>query len=223
MQEQVYTWIADYTMKGRLAYLSHQETLTLFQRALTRARVPLIYSGGFNPRPHLSIPLPRSVGVQSDAERLCAVVGFVECPEPDTLRQSVMKQLPAGCELLHTSLTAGKPACYAAGYLLRFSLTESVEPAMREYIQHCVTDYLSGQPVVIQRYLAKKDMYKPLDIAPYVEQVEFENNNRIDVRCRVSQEGTVRVDELMQWLKLSAEHLQEPVRRMEIYWKTTAA
>lgn len=222
MQEQVYTWIADYTMKGRLAYLSHQETMTLFQRAMTRARVPLIYSGGFNPHPHLSIPLPRSVGVQSDAERLCAVVGFAESPEAESLRQSVMKQLPEGCVLLETSLAAGKTACQPVGYRLRFLLNETIDTAVCEHIQHCITDYLSGQPIVIQRYLAKKNIYKPLDIAPFVERVEFGNNNRIDVRCRVSQEGTVRVDELMQWLKLNAEHLQEPVRRTEIYWNTTA-
>ncbi|MCI0499819.1 MAG: DUF2344 domain-containing protein, partial [Planctomycetales bacterium] len=80
MQEHVYTLIADFSIEGNPAYLSHQETLTLFERALVRARVPLVFSGGFNPRPHLSIPLPRSVGTQSAAERICAQVSFVQCP-----------------------------------------------------------------------------------------------------------------------------------------------
>ena len=73
MQKQIYTLVVDFSIEGNLAYLSHQETLTLFERALVRASVPLVYSMGFNPHPHLSIPFPRSVGTQSARDRVCAI------------------------------------------------------------------------------------------------------------------------------------------------------
>ena len=57
-----------------LRFLSHAETLSLFQRACVRAGIDLCYSQGFNPRPKLSLPLPRPVGVESDDELLAVRV-----------------------------------------------------------------------------------------------------------------------------------------------------
>lgn len=220
MQEQLYTWIADFTMHDRMAYLSHQETMTMLQRAMVRSRVPLVFSEGFNPRPHLSIPLPRSVGVQSDAERLCAIVRYEEAPDANLLAENVGRHLPEGCRILNSVAVAGKVTCHPAGYRLQFLLHEPVDPALAGRIRDCVAVLQTGGAIVIERYLAKKNAYKPLDIAPYVERAEFEEETIIDVRCRVSPEGTVRVDELMQWFHLQPEHLREPVRRNEIYWST---
>jgi radical SAM-linked protein len=216
--KQVNTWIADFTMAGRLAYLSHQETLTLFQRALIRAGVPLVFSAGFNPRPHLSLPLPRSVGVQSDAERLCAAVEYTEQPDPEQIRLAVQRQLPEGCALLNSALTPGRVSCQPSGYRLRISPVETPAPERLDHIRACLAEQQAGAPLVVRRFAAKKNIYKPFDISPYVEKAELTDDNTIDVRCRVSPEGTVRVDELMQWLKLQPEDLREPVRRTEIYW-----
>lgn len=60
-----------FKVEGSLRFLSHAETLRLFQRACVRAGLALRYSEGFNPHPKLSLPLPRSVGVESDDELLC--------------------------------------------------------------------------------------------------------------------------------------------------------
>lgn len=223
MQEQHYTWVADFTVSGRLAYLSHQETLTLFERALVRAGMPLVFSSGFNPRPHLSIPLPRNVGLASEAERLCAELSYPSTPDAEQVRRDVSEQLPEGCQLVGSSIAAGKITYYPIAYRLRFSLSEPVETTLREHIQNSIADLQARHPVVIERYVAKKDTVKPLDIALWLEQVDFENNNTINVRCRVSPEGTVRVDELMQWLRLRPEHLAEPAKRIEIHWNTNAA
>jgi radical SAM-linked protein len=205
-------------MAGRLAYLSHQETLTLFQRALVRAGVPLVFSAGFNPRPHLSLPLPRSVGVQSDAERVCATVDYAELPDAETVRAGVQQQLPEGCTLFNASFAAGKASCQPSGYRLRFSPVDSLTPEQLDHIRVCLSDWQTGKPLIVQRFLAKRNIHKPFDIAPFIEKAELTENHTIDVHCRVSHEGTVRVDELMQWFKLQPEDLCRPVRRIEIYW-----
>ena len=68
------TLVVKFRISGSLSYLSHRETMTMFDRALVRAQVKLKYSEGFNPRPKLSLPLPRSVGIASDAELLVKFV-----------------------------------------------------------------------------------------------------------------------------------------------------
>jgi radical SAM-linked protein len=216
--KQVNTWIADFTMAGRLAYLSHQETLTLFQRALVRAGVPLVFSAGFNPRPHLSLPLPRSVGVQSDAERICATVEYAELPEAERVGTDVQRQLPEGCTLRNASFMTGKAACQPSGYELRFCIVDSLAPERLDHVRACLAEQRTGGPLLVQRFAAKRNIYKPFDIAPFIETAELTETHTIHVRCRVSPEGTVRVDELMQWLKLQPEDLRQPVRRTAIYW-----
>jgi ribosome assembly protein YihI (activator of Der GTPase) len=44
------------------------------------------------------------------------------------------------------------------------------------------------------------------------------SENNIEVSCRVCRDGTVRIDELMQWLGLEAGDLKEPVKRTAVQW-----
>ena len=73
--------VVRFKIEGRLRFLSHVETLKLFQRACARAGLQVRYSEGFNPRPRLSLPLPRPVGVESQDELLC--VRVEQDPLPD--------------------------------------------------------------------------------------------------------------------------------------------
>lgn len=49
---------------GALAFISHLDFNHVLIRALKRARLPLRYSEGFNPRPKISFGLPLSVGME---------------------------------------------------------------------------------------------------------------------------------------------------------------
>src|SRR3989339_1970225 len=87
-----------FAIEGNLRFLSHAETLRLWQRSIERSGIRLIYSRGFNPRPKLSLPLPRSVGVESD----CDVV-FAEINENADIagaRLALDWQLPSGCRIV---------------------------------------------------------------------------------------------------------------------------
>lgn len=55
---------------GTAVWISHLDTMRLFQRAFKRAGLNLKHTQGFNPRPSVSIALPLSVGVQSHCELL---------------------------------------------------------------------------------------------------------------------------------------------------------
>lgn len=51
-------------------WISHLDTMRLFQRAFKRCGFHLKHTQGFNPRPSVSIALPLSVGVESECELL---------------------------------------------------------------------------------------------------------------------------------------------------------
>ena len=62
----------------------------------------LRYSEGFNPRPRLSLPLPRSVAIAADNDLFCVSILYPDDKDSDIsarLKHDISRQLPAGCEL----------------------------------------------------------------------------------------------------------------------------
>jgi radical SAM-linked protein len=57
-----------YTKNGKIRFLGHRDVARCWERAIRRARLPVIYSEGFSPRPRLHFGLALSVGFESDAE-----------------------------------------------------------------------------------------------------------------------------------------------------------
>lgn len=53
-----------------IKYISHLDLMRLWERALRRAEIPLAYSEGFTPHPHLCLAAPLPVGVTSEGELL---------------------------------------------------------------------------------------------------------------------------------------------------------
>lgn len=59
-----------FSKTGNAIWISHLDTMRLFQRAFKRSGFHLKHTQGFNPRPSVSIALPLSVGVESNCELL---------------------------------------------------------------------------------------------------------------------------------------------------------
>lgn len=57
-----------YTKSGDMKYLGHLDLMRFFERAFRRLKLPLSFSGGFNPRPKMNFGGPLSVGVSSTYE-----------------------------------------------------------------------------------------------------------------------------------------------------------
>ncbi|MGM0606812.1 MAG: TIGR03936 family radical SAM-associated protein [Candidatus Muiribacteriota bacterium] len=63
-----YRGITGFKVKNDFKFVSHLDTVKMFERLLRKYNVSLIYSAGFSPHPKISIPVPRPVGVESRAE-----------------------------------------------------------------------------------------------------------------------------------------------------------
>ena len=92
---------------GNAIWISHLDLMRVFQRSFKRAGLPLTHSGGFNPRPSVSIALPLSVGVGS----ACELLDFdlegceVSCEE---IRDRLNEMLVSGVKVLEVYEEARK-------------------------------------------------------------------------------------------------------------------
>lgn len=96
---------AKFARGEELKYLSHLDTMRVFERAARRARLPVKYSEGFNPRPSIVFGLPLAVGVTSDAE----YADFGMCNEISSMDfiDRINKQMPAGTRILAAAKRRG--------------------------------------------------------------------------------------------------------------------
>ncbi|UCG13895.1 MAG: TIGR03960 family B12-binding radical SAM protein [Deltaproteobacteria bacterium] len=62
-------WLV-YTKTDSARFLGHLDMVTVFQRAMRRARLPLAYSQGYNPSPRISLGDALPVGIESLAEEM---------------------------------------------------------------------------------------------------------------------------------------------------------
>ena len=84
--------------KGALSYIGHLDLKAVFERALRRAELPLLYTQGFNPRPMLEFALPLGVGIDTEGDWADVVM---EVPvDPDEYTSRINAELPDGLKVI---------------------------------------------------------------------------------------------------------------------------
>jgi radical SAM-linked protein len=212
---------------GALRFLSHAQTLRVFQRACVRAGIEVHYSQGFNPRPRLSLPLPRPVGVASDDEMLCLRIRKSTSLQQDCIRaqvqNSISKQLPQGLELLSVSVveanTSFQPS--AAAYVLTVR-----NEYLNDQLKAKIKRLMASEKINIRRPITKKKSrirapeptIKNVDVRGFLESIELEPDGII-VKCKITPAGSIRLGEILSLLGLDMEKLASPVKRTGVQWK----
>jgi radical SAM-linked protein len=187
-------------------FLSHAETLRVFQRACVRAGVQIAYSQGFNPHQKMSLVPPRSVGVESDDDLLC-----LRLAEGQTGidAEALKAALPEGIEIISVETTQANniPEPISARYVMKVLTNDAIR-------QHAC-DILAGDKFVVNRRAGEDSRTKPVDVRPFVESIEVEGE-QVTVDCKISQAGTIRVNEILDLLHLKTADLTGPVRRVSV-------
>ena len=84
--------------KGALSYIGHLDLKAVFERALRRAELPLLYTQGFNPRPMLEFALPLGVGIDTEGDWVDVAM---EVPlDPDEYVKRINEELPDGVRVI---------------------------------------------------------------------------------------------------------------------------
>jgi len=186
--------------------------LRLFSRAAVRAGLPLRYSQGFNPQPRLSIPLPRPVGVASDAERL--VVELTAAFSAEESLRRLQSQVPGGITLTRAWRLQTGERCVPVG------VTYRVEAAIadRSVIEGRIAVLSGPSPLLVKRKREKTGRVQELDLRPFVDAVVL-GEGYVEMRLRLIEGTTARPAEVLAVLGLDAEHVAHRTHRREVQWQ----
>jgi radical SAM-linked protein len=192
-----------------LRYLSHAEMMRVFRRACARAKVKVAHSQGFNPHPRMSLVLPRSVGVESDDEMLCL---RLDENTPEFNAGALSSELPEGIEIVSVNVTPANtvPKPSSVRYFMETRTSDTVNSR-----QELVEELLTRDEIVVERRVGKGPDTRQVDVRPFIESIDS-GPTGIFVDCRISEAGTIRIDEILGLLKLEIKDLQGPVRRLSV-------
>jgi len=186
----------------------------------------LVYSQGFNPHPKLSLPLPRSVGIEADGDLLCL---WVPCEKPvysesqtpalffdvQEFKAVLAGQLPEGFQLVSVSVAKAKTSVQpvSAAYVFR------VRPEIiSEKLKTVIKSLPANKTLNIERQIDEDGRIRSIDVRPFLNSIELEGEDVI-VECKVGLTGSIRVEEILKLLELDEEKLASPIRRTNVQWQ----
>lgn len=201
-----------FAVEADLRFISHHDSLRLFERALARAGLPLRYSEGFNPRPRLRLSLPRPVGVASSDELL--VVELTEPLPPSVVMERLSPQMPAGLSLLGVEPIAESDRRLPSE--ASYSLT--LDASQREGLAGRIAELLAAECVPVTRIMHQDSKQKSIDLRAYILAIELTDEG-VRWRQTITGTGTVRVNEVLEALGLSARAHLHRVRREQVCYQ----
>lgn len=180
----------------QIKYIAHLDLMRAFEHALRRARIPVLYSSGFNPRPKMHFGGAIGVGVTSDDERI--VLDLTEHEPAKEIMDGLNRVMPVGMEILDAEdVPEGmKPlaALNAAEY--RVTLRCSADP---QAVQSAVDELMTAGEVKVVR---KRDESKEIDIRHHILGIEVGECTMgklvLTARLRAGSSGGARPQDLVQ-------------------------
>jgi radical SAM-linked protein len=200
-----------YEVAGDLRFLAHHDELRMLQRALVRAAWPVAYSRGFNPRPKLTVLLPRNLGCAAVEQTARATLSQQRSPE--ALFSSLSRQMPAACPLRRVIA----PAAAATPHPRQVGYELELDPEDLDGLSERAAQLLGAPSVVVTRVSAPGQPTRPLDIRPYINTLEL-RENVLHMELLFVEQRTARPAEIIAALGLAADTYNHRVRRAEVHW-----
>jgi radical SAM-linked protein len=98
-ERETISYLFKFSKCGKASYLSHINTMTIYERTFQRAGIDVVFSQGFNPKPKISFANPLMLGVESEAEYMMVEVKDQGLSEREII-SSLNNQLPEGFVIL---------------------------------------------------------------------------------------------------------------------------
>lgn len=200
-----------FAVEGDLRFISHHDMMRLFERALSRAQLPVRFSEGFNPRPRMSMPLPRPVGVATTSDVLVVELS-APVPALEVLAR-LRQQSPAGLTL-HDAWDPGpdrKLHAERVDYEVAFPTTQT------DAVRAAVERLLSCDQWMVQRAGTRGRKGRDIDLRSMLIEASTEPG-LLRWACRVSDSGSARPAEWLQAFGLIPSESLHHIRRTAVRW-----
>jgi len=183
-----------------IKYISHLDLMRLWQRALRRADMPLVYSQGFSPHPRLSLAAPLAVGVTSVGELMDI---FLERRvSPHFFIKAVKEQLPRGIDVSEVmEVGLGLPSLQSQVLSAEYRVVAETDRDLKE-VEAAIRSTLASDRLPWQH--ARDKEVRKYDLRTLIEDlwvIEFNPPGYvIGMKLRCDSSGTGRPEQVLSAL-----------------------
>lgn len=203
-----------FAKKSPIKYISHLDLSLSWERALRRARIPLAYSQGFNPRPKMQFASGLPLGTTGTAEIVdIFVTGAVD---PADALAHVRAALPVGIEL-HSVQEVPLKSPTLQHLLRQAEYRVLVETELStEELSSRIHELLATDKIIQTRYRRKKE--EAFDLRPWLHELQLDSladgQACLHMRLTAGQFGNLRPEAVLKalglednWTEIERTHL----------------
>lgn len=192
-----------YSKKEDARFFGHLEMVSIFLRAIRRAKIPVKYSQGFHPMPKVSFQDPLPVGMESEEETFYISVepGVV----PSTFQQTLNAQLPPGLVIQSCETIPGAKEKREQAARMRYEVVLKDGCFGAEHLEK----FENVKNYVFQRQ-NRKGSVEEINLKSLVDGIQLTSHNTLELVLNNQSRQTVRPVEVVQQIfNLSLEQLRQ--------------
>ncbi len=165
-----------FTKVGTAKYISHLDLTRCLIRAFRRTDIPLWYTEGFNPHPHLVFGMPLPLGVEGEREVLDIRLNDDDY-ENERVLENLRKASVPGIHFLEISEPVHKTPEIAEGLYVISVPCENCEEVAQTVKKLC------AEPIFIEKKTKKKE-FKTINVTEHIKQLEVLcENGCVVIKC----------------------------------------
>lgn len=212
-------------IKGQEAkYISHLDLMRTFQRAMRRAKIPMVYSAGFNPHPEMSFAQALGVGIWSIGEYLD--IRIRESIDLDELKERLNNALPIGLKVIDAViLEDNAKSAMALVTHGEYTINICFDHKELQDTKDIVSNFINQTNIYAMKEQPKKNFELiKIDIKPMIRDIEVltqENPGELVLKCILAcgSKANLKPELLIQALAeyLGINILRKNIKRVELY------
>lgn len=191
---------------GPVRFIGHLDVMRFFQKAIRRAELDVVYTGGYSPHQVMTFAAPLGVGLESNGEYMdIELHSLSSCQDVvDRLNAASVYGIEiTGAKILPDDAGNAMASVAAASYTVRFR--EGREPAFS--IAEALPRFLESENILITKPTKKGS--RELDLKPGIYRMEW-NGSSFSMLVNASSAGNIKPAQILEaFLAANGETLQE--------------
>ncbi len=176
-----------------LIYISNLDVAKLWERALRRANIPILYSEGFNPRPRIALATALPLGISSECEILD--VCLREPIALDGLTERISTASPPGLRVYEIAeVPVRSPALTARARSAEYRISFD-DPVDVDNLRQAVAELWDADERSYSR--DRKGKSKTVNIRPLIHSLELTDEGVLLAHLAIGETGNLRPEELL--------------------------
>ncbi len=196
-----------YSKDGPIKYISHLNLAQVFTRVLRRANIPMVISGGFNPRFKISFGPPLPLGISSTSEYLD--IKLKKEIKAEELAERLNRVLPRGLKILRAKIIPSSADSLVkvidrASYIITLKLKEKLIISstknqedefneLKKEIDKNIERFVNLEEIIVEKQT--KNGIKMVDIKPSISDIKVQKfQDRIlefNLNLKIGQQGNL--------------------------------